>query len=48
MSEKVRVSGESPRAAGGNSPLLPVANPNLDMRFQPKAKSQIPAAFYVV
>lgn len=48
MDEKVRLSGDSPASTGRNSPLLPVANPGVDMRYQPKAKAQIPAALYVV
>ncbi|KAL2112324.1 hypothetical protein VUR80DRAFT_7898 [Thermomyces stellatus] len=48
MDEKARVSGESPAPTGRNSPLLPVANPGLDRRYLPKAKPQLPAAFYVV
>lgn len=48
MDEKARLSGDSPVPTGRNSPLLPVANPGLDRRYQPKAKLQLPAAFYVV
>ncbi|SPO03887.1 related to triose phosphate/3-phosphoglycerate/phosphate translocator [Cephalotrichum gorgonifer] len=48
MTEKARLSGDSPSPLGRNSPILPTTNPNLDSRYLPKAKSQVPASLYIV